>query len=669
MKRLILAFLCVGLVGVFAQSPLQKISTKLQAKLQSDGPNQNQLVWIYFTDKGDNVDAYFSNPTSVVSQKSLDRRAKYIDQSNLISNIDLPLNQNYINQLTQNGFIVKQKSRWFNSVSGYANETLINQIAQNSFVRLIDVVATFAKSSDNLEFEQSEFINDNPLQPEGVHSLNYGASFTQLNQINVPAVHDSGFNGTGITICVLDAGFNNLPHEAFANMDIIAAWDFVNGDPDVGDGTDMGEGSHGTATLSIIGGFKQGELIGPAYGSSFILAKTENTDSETPVEEDNWVAGLEWADSIGVDVTSTSLGYIGYDPPFVGYTWEDMDGNTTIITRAADLAAGLGIVVVNSAGNEGFNSSHNTLGAPSDGDSVFAIGAVTSSGTRSSFSSVGPTVDGRIKPDLMAMGSNVYHAGSFGTNTYWGGDGTSFSCPLVAGVCALILQKNPALTPMQVREVLRTTASLSNNPNNQYGWGIVDALDAINSSIVPVELTSFSANFVNDNVELQWITATETNNNGFEVQRRDDSSGYETLAFISGNGTTTNRVTYTYVDNNLYSGRYYYRLKQIDYDGSFEYSNEILVDIPIISDFKLYQNYPNPFNPSTKIKFYSPSQENVKIGLYDILGNEIRVLMDEEISQGSYELEIDGSDLASGMYFVKMISKLNQQVIKISLIK
>jgi serine protease AprX len=668
MKRLILAFLCVGLVGVFAQSPLQKISTKLQAKLQSDGPNQNHLVWIYFTDKGDNVDALLSNPENVVSQKSLNRRAKVLGQTNLISFIDLPVNQNYINQLVQNGFIVKQKSRWFNSVSGYANETLINQIAQNSFVRLIDVVATFAKDQSNIEFEQNEISNDNPLQPEGTHTLNYGTSFTQVNQINVPAVHDSGYSGAGITICVLDAGFDNLPHETFNNMNIIAAWDFVNGDPNVGNESDMGEGSHGTATLSIIGGFTPGELIGPAYGANFILAKTENTDSETPVEEDNWVAGLEWADSIGVDVTSTSLGYIGYDPPFVGYTWEDMDGNTAIITRAADIAAGLGIVVVNSAGNEGYSSSHNTLGAPADGDSVFTIGAVTSGGTRSSFSSVGPTVDGRTKPDLMAMGSNVYHAGSSG-NSYYGGSGTSFSCPLVAGVCALILEANPNLTPMEVLENLRSTATLSLNPNNEYGWGIIDAFDALSLGVVPVELTSFTANYTDQKVELTWITATETNNYGFEVERRDDSSGYETLAFISGNGTTTNSVTYGYVDNNLYAGRYYYRLKQVDFDGSFKYSDEVLVEIPILSDFQLFQNYPNPFNPSTKIKFYSPSQDKIKIGLYDLLGEEIAILFNDVVNSGSYEIEINGSNLASGIYFVKMVGKQDQQTIKISLIK
>ena len=400
------------------------------------------------------------------------------------------------------------------------------------FVNKIDIVGTFAKRNDDVEFNQPQSIGDNPFQPEGTNSLNYGGSFTQLNQINVPAVHDSGYNGAGVTICVLDAGFDNLPHEAFSSMNIIAAYDFVNHDPNVGNEGDMGEGSHGTATLSIIGGFKQGELIGPAYGADFILAKTENTDSETPVEEDNWVAALEWADSIGVDVTSTSLSYLDYDSPYTSYTWQDMDGNTAVITIAADLAVGKGIVVVNAASNNGLNTSHNTLGAPADGDSVFTIGAVTSSGTRSSFSSVGPTFDGRIKPDLMAMGSNVYHASSFG-NSYSSGGGTSYSCPLAAGVCALILQKNPSLTPMEVLQLLRSTASRSTNPDNLYGWGIINALTAINSVIVPVELTLFSGVFEDGIVKLKWITATELNNFGFEIERRDDFSSYKKIGFVN----------------------------------------------------------------------------------------------------------------------------------------
>jgi subtilisin family serine protease len=670
MKKLILVFVCIGFIGVFAQSPLEKISTRLQEKIQADSQSEKHLVWVYFNDKGNDLDIYYSNPESIVSRKSLERRAKVLSQSKLINFYDLPVNQDYVNELVQYGFEVKQKSKWFNAVSGYASENVISGIALNTFVKKVDVVGTFTKRENDIEFNSTQLKPEDsyPGQAEGINSLNYGNSFTQLNQINVPAVHDSGYNGSGVTICVLDAGFDNLAHEVFSSMNIIAAYDFVNNDPNVGNEGDMGEGSHGTATLSIIGGFKEGQLIGPAYGANYILAKTENTDSETPVEEDNWVAALEWADSIGVDVTSTSLGYIDYDFPFTSYTWEDMDGNTTIITKAADLAAGLGIVVVNSAGNEGYNSSHNTLGAPADGDSVFSIGAVNSSGTRTSFSSVGPTFDGRIKPDLMAMGSNVFYASSSG-NQYWSGGGTSFSCPLVAGVCALILQKNPSLTPMEVLQMLRSTATQSNNPDNLYGWGIINALSAINLVTVPVELTLFSGEFVNDFVNLSWITATEANNFGFEIERRDDYSSYKSIGFVDGNGTTTNAVSYNFVDNNLSARRYYYRLKQIDFDGSFEYSNEIYVDIDGLNEFKLYQNYPNPFNPSTKVKYFIPRNSFVKITLHDILGSEIRTVVNESAQPGYYEVIVDGSDLSSGLYFVRLSSEDFQRTIKISLIK
>lgn len=668
MKNLIVFVLVLLSTNVYSQSALQKIAPKLQSRFEITQPAEKLLIWVYFTDKGNNVDSYLSNPQTVVSQKSLDRRSKVLDRNNLIDITDIPVNQNYVMELVRTGFQLKQKSKWLNAVSGFANQLTINQIANKSFVRSIDVVGTFSKNDDDIEFKKSEYIESGTLQPAGVNSLNYGNSYTQLNLINVPAVHDSGYNGTGVTICVLDAGFDNLPHEAFSSMNIIAAYDFVNNDPNVANQGDMGEGSHGTATLSIIGGFKEGSLIGPAYGADFILAKTENTDSETPVEEDNWVAALEWADSIGVDVTSTSLGYLDYDPPFTSYTWQDMDGNTAIITIAGDLAVAKGIVVVNSAGNNGFDPTHNTLGAPADGDSVIAIGAVTSSGTRTSFSSVGPTADGRIKPDLMAMGSNVYHAGSVG-NQYWSGGGTSYSCPLVAGVCAILLQKNPSLTPMEVLQILRSTASLSSNPNNEYGWGIIDALDAINSTVVPVELVSFKAEYLNGKVELQWITASETNNYGFEVERRDYFGGYQAIGFVSGNGSSTNRITYNFIDGDMGASAYVYRLKQIDLDGSYVYSNEVEVLVTGLNDFKLFQNYPNPFNPVTNLRFIVPEEGNVKIALYDVLGNEVKILLNENIRPGSYNISVDGSGLSSGTYFVKMQTKIGQQIVKMSLLK
>ncbi|MEJ5263634.1 MAG: S8 family serine peptidase, partial [Ignavibacterium sp.] len=607
MKNILLMLVLLTSIHIYPQSVVEKFSPELQTKLNSINASEKILVWIYFTDKGNSLENYFNNPASVVSEKSLQRRTKLNNES-LIDFTDLPVNQNYIEELQTIGFQLKQKSKWLNAVSGYANKNVIEQIAQRNFIKSLDIVKTFKKTESELEFTETEFEKpQHPSQPEGVNSLNYGQSYTQLNLMQVPAVHDLGYDGSGVTICVMDAGFNNLAHVAFDSMNIIAMWDFVNGDPNVGDEGDMGNGSHGTNTLSVIGGFAPGNLIGPAYRSNYILAKTENTDSETPVEEDNWVAALEWADSIGVDVTSTSLGYLEYDPPFTSYTWQDMNGNTAIITIAADLAVKKGIVVVNSAGNEGWRSTPNSLVAPADGDSVFAIGAVDGSGIRVGFSSFGPTVDGRIKPDFMAMGSNVWAARSSGTTQYTYVSGTSFSCPLSAGVVALLLQSNPNLTPIQIRNILRQTSTRSNTPDNFYGWGIIKALDAINLITVPVELISFSANYFNNAVELGWITATETNNFGFEIQKRYENELYQKIVFIPGTGTSTNRVTYSFTDTDIKSNKIYYRLKQIDFNGDESYSQEVLVDVQSPEDFILYQNYPNPFNPTTKIRFVIPA--------------------------------------------------------------
>jgi len=517
-----------------------------------------------------------------VSEKSLKRRAKVLSEEKLLSATDLPVNQNYVEQIQSLGFQLKQKTKWFNGISGWVTKTELLQIANLPFVKQLDIVYRFKQDDFNEESmnDNSELPDQNLLKPGEVHSYNYGESLTQLNQITVPQVHDLGYTGNGVTICLMDAGFDRwTTHQVFDSMNVIATWDFVNGDSDVENGSDMGEGSHGCATLSLIGGFYQGQLIGPAFGADFILAKTENTDSETPIEEDNWIAALEWADSIGVDLTSTSLGYIGFDPPYQSYTWMDMDGNTCRITNGADYAVSLGIFVVNSAGNEGYDV-HNTLGAPADGDSVIAAGAVNSSGSRSGFSSVGPTIDGRIKPDLMAMGSNNYHACNWDNVCYGNGGGTSYSCPLIAGAAALLLQVDPSLTPMELSSLLKNTASQSGNPDNLYGWGIINTYSAL-----------------------------------------------QTLLTDAGE----------------------------------------LDKLP--EDFYMLQNYPNPFNPSTKIRFAVPEKSSVKIYLHDILGSEIAVILDEEVNPGIKEIELNGSNLASGVYFVRMVTNNYQQTIKISLLK
>ncbi|MGB5894955.1 MAG: S8 family serine peptidase, partial [Ignavibacteriaceae bacterium] len=335
---------------IFAQTNLNKGTTQLNDLLNASSDKDELLVWVFFNDKGENTSSYFVNPESVVSEKSLKRRAKVLPPDELISEMDLPVNNEYIKKVMSSGFEVKQKSKWFNGVSGYVTKSELGLISQLSTVMSLDVVHKFKKDY-SIEEDTGNQPQGNSLHKQnGINSFDYGQSFTQLNQINVPAVHDMGYTGQGITICSMDAGFSNLAHEVFSSMNIIAMWDFVDNDPDV-----SGH-SHGTGTLSVIGGFKEGQLIGPAFGSDFILARTEDDPgSETPVEEDNWIAALEWADSIGVDVTSTSLSYLEFDPPFTSYTWEDMDGNTALITIAADLAVKLGIVVVNSASNSGYN--------------------------------------------------------------------------------------------------------------------------------------------------------------------------------------------------------------------------------------------------------------------------------------------------------------------------
>jgi subtilisin family serine protease len=234
--------------------------------------------------------------------------------------------------------------------------------------------------------------------------------------------------------------------------------------------------------MSSLGGFFEGKLIAPAFDVEFYLSKTEDGRTETPVEEDYWLEALEWMEAKGIEVLSSSLIYKPYDDPNDDYNYKDMDGNTTVIVRAADMAAHLGIVVLNSMGNER-QTDPPSIVSPPDGDSVIAVGAVDSAGIIAYFSSNGPTSDGRTKPDVVAMGVDVYTAKSEtitrNDSTYGYSSGTSFSCPITAGVCALILSAHPELTPMQVRDALRNTADKNNNPDNVFGWGLINAYEAV----------------------------------------------------------------------------------------------------------------------------------------------------------------------------------------------
>ncbi|HKQ56807.1 MAG TPA: S8 family serine peptidase, partial [Candidatus Eisenbacteria bacterium] len=307
----------------------------------------------------------------------------------------------------------------------------------------------------------------------------YGGSFKQLDMMQVPALHALGLSGAGVLVCMLDTGFT-LTHEAFIGLNVVAKRDFIHGDLNVDDqpGQDAsGQANHGTLTLGCVAGYKAGTYLGGAYAASVALAKTENIASETPVEMDYWQFAAEWADSLGADVISSSLGYSEFDNPGDSYGYADMDGRTTVVTLAAAEAARRGITVVNAAGNEGGNSWFFII-APGDADTVITSGAVDSTNVVASFSSHGPTSDGRIKPDVTAMGRSVLCVNRTVSNAYVRASGTSFSTPLTAGLVALLLESHPTWSPLQVREALRQTALNHAAPNNTIGWGLVQGLAA-----------------------------------------------------------------------------------------------------------------------------------------------------------------------------------------------
>ncbi|PKK82819.1 MAG: hypothetical protein CVT49_11545 [candidate division Zixibacteria bacterium HGW-Zixibacteria-1] len=433
-------------------------------------------VWIFFTDKGITDISQFQKAASGItfSEHASKRRSKVgLDH---VTFADLPVSTDYVDRIRDFGGELKRVSRWLNAASFEVDISSLETIKNLSFVYKISPVSTFkrAEISENQDDEQTENLK---ISPDSNAPLDYGQSYTQNQMINVPAMHLMGYNGQGVIVAMLDGGYRKT-HAAFTGImnegRMLAEYDFIFNDGNTQNEAEdtPSQHNHGTSTWSTLGGFAPGTLIGPAYGASFLLAKTEDMRSETVVEEDNWVAGMEWADSLGVDVISTSLGYSDW------YTYEDFDGVTAITSAAASTAASLGIIVCNSMGNSGPDSG--TLTPPADAFDILAVGAVSSSEIIAYFSSRGPSYDGRTKPEVCAMGVSTRCAEGTSDTYYTYKNGTSLSTPLIGGACAILLSANPSLTPLQIRKALMETADNAAAPDNTYGWGIIDALQAFN---------------------------------------------------------------------------------------------------------------------------------------------------------------------------------------------
>lgn len=510
-------------------------------------------VWVYFTDKGffdeRGMSATVSQKGVALPERAAARRVKM--GRDRVMFLDIPVRDTYVDRVRDLGGMLRRESRWLNAASFEIEVEKLDSLSRLPFVAEIGPVIKYARVGESEVGLPEKPQSQDPVSAGIGSVLNYGASLSQLTQINVPAAHTAGYRGQGVRVCMMDTGYRKN-HIAFAyaysQNRVIAEYDFIFNDGNTQDSLPQdasGQHSHGTSTWSILGGALDGTHYGPAFESEFLLAKTEYVPTETQVEEDNWVAAMEWADQNGADVISSSLGYTDW------YVAANYNGDFCVTTKAADSAAVLGIVVCNSAGNSGPGSS--TLGAPADADSILTVGSVGSGGNISGFSSRGPTADSRIKPEVCALGEGNSRASSASTSSFsTSGNGTSYACPLVGGAAAIILSAHPTWTPMQVREALMMTASQFCTPNNNYGWGIIDVMAAINydgctePGAPNAPSTTNDTPCASENYTIVW--SPKTCATGYELYENDiliyaGALTQQTLARASGSFTYTVRAT------------------------------------------------------------------------------------------------------------------------------
>lgn len=438
----------------------------------------SNFYWIQFTDKN-NSPYSIDNPEAYLSPRALQRRA---NQGIAIDEYDIPVNPQYLQAVADCGAELVNPSKWLNGVTvRITNPDVLEAVKALEFVETARACVNNPEAQRMKERWLAKEMQFSPV--ENPTRGYYGGAYTQINQLNGIALHDSGYQGEGMVIAILDGGFVGADqHHAFDNMRdegrLLGTREFVFGCTSV-----YTQSAHGTACLSTMGGYEPQTFVGTAPKASYYLIHTEDGNQENIIEEYNWVSGAEYADSLGVDVCSTSLGYIDFDMTQWSHPFEHYDGQTAPMTIGANIAATRGMVCLNSAGNEGDGVC--TLGVPADSDGVLTIGAVDENGNRAFFSSVGPTYDGRIKPDVMAMGYDTYVASSDGG--YYHGSGTSFSCPVMAGMVTCFWQAFPNATAAEIRDAVRNCSDHAENPDTieyQYGYGIPDFVKGLD--ILPV---------------------------------------------------------------------------------------------------------------------------------------------------------------------------------------
>jgi len=537
--------LLAGLVGG-AEAADTKLSQRMTRILDTPDPTVKSEagtygVWVRFADRGldaTSLAVALQEAEAELSARTAARRAKM--GGSLITENDLALNAAYVQAVQGTGAVLRRESRWLNSASFDATKAQITALADLPFVVEVDLVARFRKDRVQLADEERAALEQQiaaaRAEKSNRWSHDYGGGAPAAELINLPRVHDQGLTGKGVVIGVIDTGYDLDWHESMQHLDVLATWDFINDREDVGDYQyrDPEEQSlHGTECLSVLAAYSEGDNIGVAWEASYVLAKTERIDVEVRLEEDAWIAALEWAEGLGVDIVSSAIGYYEW------YTDEDLDGGSAPITLAADLAVSRGVTVLVSAGANNGVLGIPRMNAPADGRKVITVGAATLDGYPTETTSRGPTWDGRIKPDVLGCGQGILVSSWWVEWVYTLAAGSSYANAQIAGVAALILQQDPDLTPLQVREALRMTASRATWPDNDYGWGLVDAHAAVNYWGPAITHTPITRN---DNftdplaIDAEITSRTGVNDDDVTLTWKDSFEEWHRAGMIRGEG-------------------------------------------------------------------------------------------------------------------------------------
>ena len=639
--------------------------------------------FIYFKDKGISKTSILQKTSNLykiaeqqLSPKAIERRKQVLGENNYITFEDLPLSENYVLGVSALDIKIFNQLRWFNAVTAYLNDSQLQAVKNLSYVEKVVPVAVLTEIKDPIPSGQvpQKQVPQNILPKVNsslkTTTLNYGRSLTQNNLSDIPAVHSLGIQGTGVYIGILDDGFSYKKYNALKTRKVLRQHNYVNQKDTVSN-----QSGHGSAVFCTIAGYDPGNEIGPAYDAQFFLAETENDSSESVIEEDNYAAALQDMEAAGVEITTSSLGY-AFDftsgtPP----TYADMNGITTIAAKAVNLAYNFGISTFTAAGNESndWGIGKGGLNTPGDAINIITVGAVDANKNIASFSSLGPTSDGRIKPEVCAMGVNNVWASTDGV-LYGIADGTSCATPIVAGIAAMLKSAWPHLTNYQIRKTFLECCYPEGSPvpNNSYGYGVISATKVISyPNLSKIDSTTFQLNKI-------FIDAKGVNPSTVKLHYSIGGGSIQTVSMnydgsLKYNYQLPNSMKGTVVDfyftYNETSGSNTQVQEPATGTYKFGYSSLNVSNLTAVNNIDqlptaimLFQNYPNPFNPTTFISYQIPVAGRVQLKVYDILGREVAIVIDEFQQIGTYKATFNGSRVSSGVYLYRLTVDGSQTV-------